>query len=160
MSLFISGTTSSSNIPLPPTLSVPQIFSYTSASSYPQTSSYVTVPGLPLPQHSTSSNYIPMFSVAPTTPPGFPFLASRSGLITQGLSFGSGLPQWSSYIPPITSYISGCPCPPYSYPISYRSHRLPSTATFTPSFHPNPSTTTSTYSHPVYYNTNYRPNLQ
>ena len=123
MSLVISDTTSSSNLPLPPTLSVPQIFSCTSASSYPQITSYVTVPGLPLPQHSTSSSYIPMFSVAPTTPPpGFPFLASRPSLITQWLSFVSGLPQWSSYIPPITSHItnpSGCPCPPYSYPISY-----------------------------------------
>ena len=98
----------SSNIPSPPTLSVPQIFSYTSASSYPRTSSCVTVPSLPLPQHSTSSNYIPIFSVPPSTPPsGFLFPASRSSFMIWDLSFVSGLPRWSSYILqlPVTSQI-------------------------------------------------------
>ena len=164
MSFVISGTTSSSHVPLPPTLSVPQIFSYTSASSYPQTTNYVTVPSLPLPQDSTSTlNYIPMFTLPPTLPPGFPTVsqhnrsASSSSLMSQYFSFVSRLPRWSSYVPsntsvmPITTYMT-TPSGlhhyysrvswPYPHLVPYRSlHQLPSTESSTPFHHflPHPS---------------------
>lgn len=199
----VSGTTSSSYVPLPPTLSVPQIFSYTSASSYSQASSCISVPSVPQDSSgipSVASNYISTFTLPHHMPaPSFPFCptvssqpqdsscASGSSL-TQDLSLISRLPRWSSYVTSSTSLLSstsyittpsGCHrfysqvSWPYPYPrIPHHSlHRLPSMENYkmTPSFHPYlpypssaapyyPSTTTAAY--PVYYNTNYRPNMQ
>ena len=193
--------TSSSHVPLPPTLSVPQIFSYTSASSYSQPSSCISTPSLPQDSSRISaSNYISTFTLPHHVPtPAFPFCvpassylqdssrASGSGL-SQNSSFVSRVPRWSSYLPPantslmpITNYIT-TPSGrhhfysqiswPYPYPpIPHRAlHRLPSTESFkmTPSFHPYipypssaaPYYPSTTIPYPVYYNTNYRPNMQ
>ena len=107
--------------PLLPTLSVPQIFSYTSlsASSHSQPSSCISTPSLP-PQESScipASNYISTFTLPhppqllPTPPPpppaGLPFLPppvssypqdpnapSGSGL-SRNSTFLSRLPRWS-----------------------------------------------------------------
>ena len=113
--------TSSSYAPPPPllsTLSVPQIFSYTSsASSHSQPSSCISTPSLPPLESSCipASNYISTFTLPhhhqlPTPPPptGLPFLPpplsssypqdpnalSGSGL-SQNSTFLSRLPRWS-----------------------------------------------------------------
>lgn len=113
-------------------ISVPQIFSYTSASSYSQVTSCVSAPSLP-PQESScvsASNYVSTFTLPPRVPvPGFPFYAPAvSGLpqpdsntgsptvstLTQDSSLVSRLPRWPAHIPstssssfsPITSYFT------------------------------------------------------
>lgn len=230
---FSATTTSSSYVPLLPTLSVPQIFSYTSACSHSQASSCVSAPSVPQESSGISSSvaafcYTSGYTLPhyPIPPPSFPFCptppvsssqpqdnsgASGSSM-TQDLSFVARLPQWPSYIPPSASLLPGpsatlLPPPstslppatsyittpsgrhhfysqvswPYPYP-PIPHHRLPSsTESFkmTHSFHhahsfhpylpypssaapyyPSTTTTTTTVGYPVYYNTNYRPNMQ
>lgn len=202
------GTSSSYVPPLPPTLSVSQIFSYTSASSNSQPSSCISTPSQPQDSSCISaSNYISTFTLPPPVPvptPPFPFCLpapipshpqdSSSSTSSSSSASGSGqsqnsslvarLPQWSSYFPattmPITNYIT-TPSGrhhfysqvswPYPYPpIPHRAlHRLPSTESFKmPTLHPYipyPSSAApyyprTTIPYPVYYNTNYRPNMQ